>query len=90
MGTRHLWGNIEFFLTSPSRFKVRLMVLSEWNGSPSFRNSHLMAETPICANGADSRRFLVEIMSSFSVVPSSDGRVSAALECSLYQSVAPD
>ena len=56
------------------------MVLSEHNGSPNLWSSHLIADTPICANGAESRRCLVAVMSSLSAVLSADGLVSGALE----------
>jgi hypothetical protein len=79
----------QFFLTSPSRLIVRLMVLSERSGKPSLCNSHLMAETPTWAYGSDSKRVLVAVMISFSWLLISVGLVRGALEYSLYQSEAP-
>jgi hypothetical protein len=47
MGTQRPWGRKKFFLISPSRFKTRLMVLSDAKSYPDLLNSHLMAETPV-------------------------------------------
>lgn len=35
---------MKFFLINPSRFKTRLMLLSDGNGYPDLRNSHLIAD----------------------------------------------
>jgi hypothetical protein len=39
-------GYIGFSWTRPSRFRIRLMVLSKGKERPSLLSSHLMAETP--------------------------------------------
>ena len=69
-----------FFLTNPSRFRVRLMVLSERSGKPSLCSSHLIAETPNWERGSDSKRVLVAIMISFSCEEIAIGFDLGALE----------
>lgn len=52
----------KFFLTMPSSFKTRLMVLSEGYCSPDLTSSHLIAETPTWAKRSRSKRFLVDMI----------------------------
>src|SRR5208283_1569352 len=88
-GIRLLSMHRQFFLTRPSRFSTRLIVLSEGNGSPCFLSSHLMAETPIWAYGASASCCRVKRICSFDPLSISKGLVLGARDCSLNQSCAP-
>ncbi len=75
---RPCWGRKPFFLISPSRFKTRLMVLSDGKPYPDLFRSHLIAETPVCANFCDSRCCRTEIIRCCSISLSAVGHLIGA------------
>ena len=65
------------------------MVRSDGKSPPNLLNSHLMAETPVWANGSASRRFLVETINALRSSLIWLGLRKGALELSLYHSKSP-
>jgi len=65
------------------------MVRSEGKSTPNLLNSHLMAETPVWANGSASRRILVERINALRSSLVWLGLRKGALDLSLYQSKSP-
>ncbi len=80
---------MKFFLTKPSLFRTRLIVLSEGKPSPDLCSSHLMADGPTWANFCDSSRVRTEIIRFLSISQVFVGWLKGALDLSLYQLGSP-